>query len=112
MGASVERFMRTIKDLSDIARLQRREDEPEEPVNVATVVEEVRLDIAPDIEQVGARLDVDVSECGAIRFSPKNLRSIVYNLLSNAVKYHDPQRPPHNSHPLSRYGRTSGAHRS
>lgn len=37
---------------------------------------------------------MDVSNCPTIRFSEKNLRSIVYNLLSNAIKYHSPERTP------------------
>ena len=94
MEKSVMRFMRTIGDLSDIARLQRQDEEPEEPVDLSALIEEVRLDIAIDIERTGAQLEVDVEGCGPIHFSPKNLRSVVYNLLSNAVKYHDPQRPP------------------
>ena len=94
MEKSTERFMRTILDLSDIARLQRQGNEPEELMDLHTVIEEVRLDIALLIEQADAQLDIDVMGYGPIRFSPKNLRSIVYNLVSNAVKYHDPERKP------------------
>ena len=94
MEKSTERFMRTILDLSDIARLQRQGSEPEEPMDLPKVIEEVRLDIASLIEQADAQLDIDVMGCGPIRFAPKNLRSIVYNLVSNAVKYHDPERKP------------------
>jgi PAS domain S-box-containing protein len=94
MEASVARFMRTIADLSDVARLQRRDQEPEAMVDVDMVITEVLLDIAPAIKEANAQIDVDVAGCGPIRFAPKHLRSVVYNLLSNAVKYHDPQRPP------------------
>ena len=92
--ASVARFMRTIADLSDVARLQRKDQEPEVMVNLEAVIDEVLLDIAPAIEQANAQIEVDVTGCGPIRFAPKNLRSVVYNLLSNAVKYRDPTRPP------------------
>ena len=37
---------------------------------------------------------MDVAACSTVRFSAKNLRSIVYNLLSNAVKYRAPDRAP------------------
>ena len=94
MEKSTERFMRTILDLSDIARLQRQGSEPEESMDLPTVIEEVRLDIASLIKQADAQLDIDVMGCGPIRFSPKNLRSIVYNLVSNAIKYRDPERKP------------------
>ena len=94
MEASVGRFMRTIADLSDVARLQRKDQEPEAMVDLEAVINEVLLDIAPAIEQANAQIEVDVTGCGPIRFAPKNLRSVVYNLLSNAVKYRDPTRPP------------------
>ena len=95
MGSSVERFMRTIADLSDIGRLQRLTDEPEELIELSAAIEAVRLDIVPMIEETEARLDIEVDACGPVRFSPRNLRSVVYNLLSNAVKYRDPRRKPH-----------------
>ena len=91
---SVTRFMNTIADLSDIARLQKQADLPTESLNLADVIDEVRLDIASAIEEANAQLDIEVNHCGPIRFAPKNLRSVVYNLLSNAVKYRDPQRTP------------------
>ena len=94
MEASVTRFMRTIADLSDVARLQRKDQEPEAMVDLEVVINEVLLDIAPAIEQANAQIEVDVTGCSPIRFAPKNLRSVVYNLLSNAVKYRDPTRPP------------------
>ncbi len=94
MEKSVARFMNTIADLSDITRLQKQSDQPTELVDLAAVIQEVLMDIAPVVEKANARVLIDVTECLSIRFTPKNLRSVVYNLLSNAVKYHDPQRPP------------------
>ncbi len=94
MEASVARFMRTIADLSDVARLQRKDQEPEAMVKLEAVIDDVLLDIAPVIKETNAQIDVDVVGCSPVRFTPKNLRSVVYNLLSNAVKYRDPQRRP------------------
>ena len=94
MGASVTRFMNTIADLSEIARLQKQANQPTEWVDLSAVIEEVCLDIAPAIEEARAQIDVQVAACGPVSFAPKNLRSIIYNLLSNAVKYRDPQRAP------------------
>ena len=63
-------------------------------LDLAAIIEDVRLDLLPLIQQTGAQLDVDVNDCAIIAFSLKNLRSVVYNLLSNALKYRHPDRPP------------------
>jgi PAS domain S-box-containing protein len=94
MHGSVERFQRTLVHLTDISKLQQAHAEPAELVDLAAQVEAVRLDLAPALAAAHGQLSVDISGCPTVRFSPKNLRSIVYNLLSNAVKYQMPQRPP------------------
>lgn len=63
-------------------------------VDLAEVIREVKLDLEPVIAALDAEVAVDVSECEAIRFSSKNLRSVVYNLLSNGLKYGSPERKP------------------
>ena len=94
MDRSIRRFTTTIADLSEIAWLQQQSDQPLELLDLSAVIDDVRMDIASSIEIAQAHLDIDVSACGLVRFSPKNLRSIVYNLLSNAVKYRHPDRTP------------------
>ena len=94
MDKSVARFMNTIAELSEIARLEKQSNQPAEPIDLAAVIQEVLEDIAPAVEEANAQVLIDVAQCSTIRFSPKNLRSVVYNLLSNAVKYCDPLRPP------------------
>lgn len=93
MELSVKRFMQTIGDMTDISRLQKQGDLPKEWVSLAALIEDVSMDMAPEIEQSGAELAIDVIHCGKVLFAAKNLRSIVYNLLSNAIKYRDPNRP-------------------
>lgn len=92
MQQDVERFQRTIHQLTNLTRLQQVHDAPAEAVDLAAVVEAVRLDLAPLL--AGAQLTVTVPPGLHIHFSPHNLRSVVYNLLSNAVKYRHPDRPP------------------
>ncbi|MFP4342443.1 MAG: PAS domain-containing protein [Cyclobacteriaceae bacterium] len=94
MDLSVDRFMKTIADMTDISRLQKQGDLPMEEVLLAQVVNDVRMDLAMAIEQSEAILDINLDLCGTVRFAPKNLRSIIYNLLSNAIKYRDPERKP------------------
>jgi PAS domain S-box-containing protein len=94
MHQSVERFQRTIAQLTDVAQLQQIHGQPAEPVDLATLVDELRLDFTTDLATPGATLTVEVAACPQVAFAPKNLRSIVYNLLSNALKYRHPARPP------------------
>ncbi|MDQ3292015.1 MAG: PAS domain-containing protein [Bacteroidota bacterium] len=91
---SVHRFKRTIDHLTEITKLQKENSGEILPVNVAALLAEVQLDLAPVIQESTAQIEIDISLCPTIRFSEKNLRSILYNLLSNAIKYHAPNRPP------------------
>lgn len=95
MAGAVSRFQQTLGHLTDISRLQQEMDQPAEAVDLPALVEAVRLDILPELTAAEATLVVDLDSCPTVRFSPKNLRSIVYNLLSNAVKYRTPGRPAH-----------------
>ena len=95
MQDSIERFQRTLDHLSDVTKLQKEHDQPLTQVPLATIVEEVRLDLQPLLQSSGAQLETDVAACPTVAFAPKNLRSVVYNLLSNALKYRDPARPLH-----------------
>ena len=94
MQDSVNRFKRTIEHLTDVSKLKKEHGHPTEPVDFATVVRDVCLDLKPLIESTGAQLEVDVQAAPTVSFSEKNLRSVVFNLLSNAVKYHAPDRTP------------------
>jgi PAS domain S-box-containing protein len=94
MQDSVDRFQKTIGQLTDISKLQKEAGQPLEAIDLEGVVRDVRLDLEPLVQQTGGSIDVDVSECPRIAFSEKNLRSVVFNLLSNALKYRHPSRPP------------------
>jgi PAS domain S-box-containing protein len=91
---SVERFKRTVTDLTQVARIQREADEDIKHVDLSDVIAEVRLDFEPEIIASGAHLELDTDPDATIRFSAKNVRSVVYNLLSNALKYRSPDRVP------------------
>ncbi|TDN39650.1 PAS domain S-box protein [Hymenobacter sp. UV11] len=90
---SVERFQRTIGQLSDVAKLQREHGLAAVQVPLAPVVQGVALDLAPLVRAAGAQLDLALDDQVAVHFLEKNLRSVAYNLLSNALKYRDPGRP-------------------
>jgi PAS domain S-box-containing protein len=94
MQSAVERFKRTIGHLTEVSRLQKEHEQPTTSVNLARIVREVSLDLAPQLAEVAAQLTVEIPEDLTLTFSEKNLRSVVYNLLSNALKYRHPSRVP------------------
>ncbi|QHL89451.1 PAS domain-containing protein [Nibribacter ruber] len=91
---SVERFKRTVSDLTEVAKIQREAGEDVGSINLAEVVEKVCLDFDSAMERAGARVETDFTSNASIQFSAKNVRSVVYNLISNALKYRSPERPP------------------
>jgi len=94
MQGAVDRFKRTIANLTEITKLQKDNIQEATPVILAAVVEEVRHDLGQMLTEHGARVETALEGCPPIPFSEKNLRSIVYNLLSNAAKYRHPGRAP------------------
>ena len=94
MQESVDRFKRTISHLTDISSLQKEHGRATTQVRLAEVVENVRLDMLPQLEASQAQLTIEVPSYATLTFSEKNLRSVVYNLLSNALKYCHPDRAP------------------
>ena len=92
--ASVARFRKTINDLTEVARIGKESQEDVATISLTDVLSEVRHDLEPQIREAGARIEESLT-CPAVRFSRKNLKSILYNLVSNAVKYRSPDRPPH-----------------
>jgi signal transduction histidine kinase len=95
MQDSVERFQRTISQLTDVSKLQREQGPALEQVSLAEVVQDVCLDLEPLIRSTNTELTTAVIACPPVPFLEKNLRSVVYNLLSNAIKYRSPDRAPH-----------------
>ncbi|RNI29126.1 chemotaxis protein CheB [Rufibacter latericius] len=94
MQGAIERFKKTIGNLTEITKLQNDHSTDVSSIHLASLVEDVTLDLEPMIKAENAQLNVDVSKCPVLSFSEKNLRSIVYNLVSNAIKYRSPDREP------------------
>jgi signal transduction histidine kinase len=94
MQGSIDRFKKTISNLTEITKLQKENSQEVTLVNISEVIEEVILDLEPLIQTTGARLEKGIQNNFPLHFSHKNLRSIIYNLLSNALKYHSPERNP------------------
>jgi PAS domain S-box-containing protein len=94
MQTSVNRFKSTLTELAQIARLQREAAQDISLVSLQKVIAEVQLDLTMQIEEAEAQIDTDIERCPEVKFSARNLRSVVYNLLSNAIKYRSPDRLP------------------
>jgi signal transduction histidine kinase len=92
MDDSIKRFQTTLGHLTSIIE-QQANGLRREPLDLAALVEEVQLDLAPLLAETQAELLVDVQACPIMRGSPKDVRSILLNLLSNALKYRAPGRP-------------------
>lgn len=94
MHQSIKRFKKTIKDLTDIAQMQKElEEETAEVVNLAPLLKDIQADISNLIKETSTQIStqLEVEEFG---YNQKNLRSILHNLITNAIKYSQPGRAP------------------
>lgn len=89
---SIRRFRDKIRELSDIGREQEQVRHLSDKVNFQSIYEEVLLDLEIEIKDAGAEFTADFSAAPSVRFSKRNLRSVLQNLLSNALKYRDGKR--------------------
>ncbi|WP_242929188.1 PAS domain-containing protein [Pontibacter vulgaris] len=89
---SIKRFKRTIDHLTEVVKLQKENNQDAVLVDLPEVIQEITMDLSPQIKEAGAKLEIEIEDCLGINFSAKNLRSVIYNLISNAVKYRSPER--------------------
>jgi PAS domain S-box-containing protein len=90
---SVQKFKLTIKELTDISRIQKNMEEDIDLVNFNELVEEFYSTHREQLNTFGANIVTDF-QVETVEFSKKNLRSIIFNLLSNAIKYRSVERKP------------------
>lgn len=90
---SLVNMQQIINDLTCSRLRQHSLQGEEEALNFEHIVEDVRLTLAPLVEESQAviKSEIGVSE---IVFVRRKLRSMVYNLVSNAIKYASPERRP------------------
>jgi PAS domain S-box-containing protein len=94
MQQSLDRFHLTLAQLTDIYHLQRSPVQPTEPVDLGTLLEEIRGELAPLLTASAAQLTVELTTCARVCFAPPQLHQIVQHLLSNALHYRSPTRSP------------------
>ncbi|TKC04436.1 sensor histidine kinase [Pedobacter frigoris] len=90
---SLFNMQQIIDELTTSRLKEHRFQAVEELLDFEHILEDVRLTLAPQIEESGAviKSDIGVSE---IVFVRRKLRSMIYNLVSNAIKYKSPERKP------------------
>jgi signal transduction histidine kinase len=91
--ASTEKLLKTIRDLTEITKVQKDISAPSENVTFVEVYREVIPDMEALIKESRADIQTDF-QMENIEYARKNLRSILYNLLNNALKYRHPERTP------------------
>jgi signal transduction histidine kinase len=95
LDRSIRQMHNTIQDLTQVSTLQKSTDESDfKRLSISSVLEEVQVDLASNLEQAGVELVTDFRAGDKVFFIHKNLKSIVYNLVSNAIKYRSPHRKP------------------
>ncbi|MBO9700992.1 MAG: PAS domain-containing sensor histidine kinase [Sporocytophaga sp.] len=94
IDVSVEKFQVTIKDLTEIAKIQKESLENVELVGLSELIDDVKITISDQISRNNAEIIYHLDDCNEIKFVRKNLKSIIYNLISNSIKYRSPERNP------------------
>ncbi|GAL86952.1 hypothetical protein MYP_4182 [Sporocytophaga myxococcoides] len=94
MKVSILRFKETIKDLTEISKIQKNFNEDETIVEFEDFLEDIKFTLLEMIVGSEAIIDADFSQCRRISFSRKNFKSILFNLISNAIKYQSSERKP------------------
>ncbi|AHM61190.1 PAS domain-containing protein [Flammeovirgaceae bacterium 311] len=91
---SVNRFKKTIKDLTDIAHMQKElEEEVAEVVHFEPLLQDIQADISNLMQETGTQLHINLG-VEKLSYNRKNMRSVLHNLITNAIKYKHPDRAP------------------
>ncbi len=93
MFTSVNRFKKTILDLTEISKVHKDDQHALELLDLNEIYNEVCADIKDLIVRKRPTINVNFN-APSIRYYRKILRSTIYNLLSNAIKYSDRNRAP------------------
>lgn len=90
---SILKFKETIQALTEVARTNKNVDEDFEFVDVAVLLDDIKLSIKDTLLNTKAEIETDLP-CNEIYLSKSNLRSVIFNLITNAIKYRSPDRQP------------------
>lgn len=95
LDISVTKLNRTIQDLSDVSKIQRRStDEILEKIEFDPFLQDVLFGIQNMVQESDAQIVTDFDRQPSVWFVTQHLQSILQNLLTNAIKYSSPDRKP------------------
>lgn len=90
---SLTKMKDIIHDLVQSRWHDHRYQAQEELLDLQNIIEDVRMTLAPQLQEAKAILKFNLN-ASEITFPRRKLRSIIYNLVNNALKYRDPLRVP------------------
>jgi PAS domain S-box-containing protein len=90
---SIGTLKSTINDLTEVTKLEIGDNSNDEVSEVVLLIEDIQVNLSDQIKNSNATIFTRIRE-NKIKFSRKNLRSILYNLVSNSIKYRYPDRLP------------------
>lgn len=93
MERGLNKMKQVIYDLIDSRWKGHRYQAAEELLDLQSILEDVRLSLAQQILETGAKVKTDICT-SKVTFTRRKLRSIVYNLVNNAIKYRSTDRIP------------------
>ncbi|MES2734594.1 MAG: PAS domain-containing sensor histidine kinase [Bacteroidota bacterium] len=91
---SSSRLQRTIRDLTQVAKVQRSTDEDKERIIFAELWHDIQADLQPMMLDANAHIVADFA-AESLYYARPTARSILYNLVSNALKYRSSDRLPY-----------------
>ncbi|WP_316776551.1 ATP-binding protein [Pedobacter antarcticus] len=91
--SSLTKMKMIINDLVQSRWHEHRYQAEEEILDLQNILEDVKLTLAPQINESNASITQHIS-VSEITFARRKLRSIIYNLVNNAIKYRAPDRLP------------------
>jgi PAS domain S-box-containing protein len=89
LNRTITHLKNTISDLTTVTEIHP--GEMKEPVNLASLIEEVKTSLSGQIEEAQAKVVVDL-KFPFLTIPRKHAQSLIYNLLCNALKFRDRER--------------------
>jgi two-component system CheB/CheR fusion protein len=93
MNTALINFKEVIKELGKVGALEAETMEEANLESFEVIFKEIEESISERIKLADAKITTDFG-VKDVRFSKKNLRSILLNLTTNAIKFHSPDRLP------------------
>lgn len=90
---SGDQLMKTLDDISNVLTQSEPLEDARE-VDFHELISEIRLELNSEVQESGAIIKEEFSDCSSIVYPPDHLKSVFINLISNAIRYAHPNRTP------------------